>query len=203
MSASTDTFITHVASHAGVANERAEQATRAVLGGLGSYLTEPTRRFVADELPAPLGLALLQVAGLAVPLEERVLGRGMTAGRAHELVACVCLVLSEELSSQALRALRAAVPTNIARLLAPPASEVSAPAPDRRRYDTLAGGRPGSRRPISEAPLSRRQVGSIDEANPHGATKLSSSPGTTQERRHDSLADARPGYDDTLAGPRR
>jgi uncharacterized protein (DUF2267 family) len=200
---STASFVSHVAGHAGVSSDRAEGVTRVVLNGLGAYLTPAYRQLVADELPAPLGEALLDSAGVAVPIEERVLGPGVTAGRTHELVASVCRVLAEELSTRALVALRAAVPIGIASLLATPSPELADAPPDRRRYETLADGRPGSRHPISDAPPTRWQTGSVSAANPHAATKLSSTPGTTQERRRETLASGRPGSAHSLAGRRR
>ncbi|HEX2685159.1 MAG TPA: DUF2267 domain-containing protein [Kofleriaceae bacterium] len=199
----TASIVSHVAGHAGVSHDRAERATRAVLSGLGAYLTPAYRQLVADELPAPLGAALLDNTGVAVPIEERVLGPGVTAGRAYELVASVCRVLAEELSTRALLALRAAVPIGIASLLATPSPELAGTPPDRRRYETLAGGRPGSRHPISDAPPTRWQTGSVSATNPHAETKLSSTPGTTQERRRETFASGRPGSTRSLAGRRR
>lgn len=114
---SADTFIAHVAGHAGVSVERAERVTHVVLSGLGSYPSAAIRQVVADELPAPLGRALREVSGVAIPLGERVLEAGITAGRARELVASVCRVLAEELSTDALTALQAAVPPWLAELL--------------------------------------------------------------------------------------
>jgi hypothetical protein len=66
------------------------------------------------------------------------------------------------------------------------------PVPDRRR-DTLAEGRPGSHRPLSEGPGRGAQRGSIAEDNPHADTKLSSASGARQEHRRDTLAEGRPG----------
>lgn len=200
---SADTFIAHVAGHSGVSFERAEHVTRVVLAGLGSYLSSATRQFVADELPARLGGMLHEVAGVAIPLEERVLDTADTAGRARELVASVCRVLAEELSNDALRALRARLPPSLAELLATPGQDLATRPPEPRRNATLATGRPGARHPISESHPIDHQTGSVAEANPHGGAKLSSSPGTTQERRHETFAEGQPGHDHSLAGVRR
>jgi uncharacterized protein (DUF2267 family) len=200
---SADTFIVHVAGHAGVSIERAERVTRVVLSGLGSYLTPAARLFVADELPAPLGLALREVSGVAVPLEERVLEAGITAGRARELVASVCRVLAEELSTDALTALRAGLPPLLAGLLETPARGVAMRPTEPRRNATLATGRPGSCHPISESRPIGHQAGSVAEANPHGGAKLSSSLGMTQERRHETFAEGQPGYQRSPGGLRR
>lgn len=198
-----DTFIAHVAGHAGVSIEHAEHATRIVLSGLGSYLSPAIRQFVAEELPLPLGEALQEVSGVAIPLEERVLDAARTAGRARELVASVCRVLAEELSTEALTAVRGAAPPSLAGLLATPSADLATRPPEPRRNPTLATGRPGSRHPISESRPIADQAGSVAEANPHGAAKLSSSPGTTQERRHETVAEGHPGVDRSLSGSRR
>lgn len=200
---STGGSVSQVAGYAGVSRDRAERVTRAVLGGFDAYLTPACRRLVADELPAPIGAALLDHACVAVLIVERMLGSGVAAGRAHELVAWVCRVLAEELSTRALLALRAAVPIRVALLLAAPSPELAGVPPDRRHYETLADGRPGSRHPISDAPPARWQSSSVGAANPHAATKLSSTPGTMQERRRETFALGRFGSPCSLAGPCR
>lgn len=200
---SANNFIAHVADHAGVSIEHAERVTRIVLSGLGAYLTAATRQFVADELPAPLGLALQEVSGVAVPLGERVLEAEVTSGRARELVASVCRVLAEELSMDALTALRAGMPPLLAELFATPAHDLAIRPAEPRGNTTLATGRPGSRHPIRESHPIGHQTGSVAEANPHGGGKLSSSPGMTQERRHETFAEGKPGHDRSLAGARR
>ncbi len=201
---STDTFVSHVAGHAGVSPQRAERAARAVLTGLGAYLTPATRQYIADELPDPLAAELLAGGreGTGIPLEERVIEPGTSAGRARELIASVCHVLAEELSSRALRTLRLAAPITIAPLLAEPAAEVTGPPAMVRRDDTISSGQPGSRRPISGTRPPGAQTGSVADPNPHAGTKLSSSTGTTQERRHETFAEGKPGYDRPLSGPR-
>ena len=113
---STDTFVAHVAGHAGVSASRAERASRIVLSALGRYLSPPKRELVADELPAPLAAVLLEGDDQGRPLEERVREPSMRVGHAHEPVTAVCCVLSEELSREAMHALRASLPRPIARL---------------------------------------------------------------------------------------
>jgi uncharacterized protein (DUF2267 family) len=200
---SAETFIAHVADHAGISIEHAERVTRTVLSGLGSYLTPAIRQFIADELPVPLGRVFGEDVGVAVPLEEQVLEAGLTAGQARELVASVCRVLTEQLSTDALTALRTGVPPLLADRLVTPADDLTTPPPEPRRHATLATGRPGSAHPLSESHPTRNQAGSVAEDNPHGAAKLSSSPGMTQERQHETFAEGQPGYDRPLAGARR
>jgi hypothetical protein len=59
---------------------------------------------------------------------------------------------------------------------------------------TLATGRPGSQHPVSEAhPETAQERSVVNAENPHAETKLSSSRGTTQERRAETLATGAPG----------
>lgn len=196
-----DALLSHIAGHAGISPARASHVARTVLSALGARLTPARRELVADELPDALAAALRDDASAALPVEERLLEPGITIGRARELVASVCRVLAEELSTQALDVLRDASPRELAELLARPGADLaSRPAEPR---STLAAGRPGSRRPISETAPPAAQTGSVAEPNPHGGAKLSSSPGTMQERRRTTLADARPDDARTLADPER
>src|SRR5215470_17950389 len=110
MIATTDDLCGHVAAHAGVPIALAERATRAVLAGMGETLTPAGRELVADELPAGLGAEIRAGGRLATPVEDRLLALGVTAGQARELIASVCRVLVEELSGEAVDALRVGVP---------------------------------------------------------------------------------------------
>lgn len=198
-----DDFISHVAAHAGVSPALADRTTRVVLAGCGGYLSPAGRRFVADELPAALRAAVLAGSDLSTPIEERVRAFETTVGRARELIASVCRVLVEALSTDAIAALREAVPAGLASLLAAPAtSEVLLQPPSDRLRDKLAGGRPASHHPVSEARTPDAQSESIATDNPHAATKLSSTTGSTQERHHETIAEGHPGYPDPLAGSR-
>ncbi len=203
MGPTTTSFVEHVAAHAGLSFDRAERAVRAVLGGIGAYLTDAHRQLVAEELPPALGASLLAEHDIAKPLEERLLGPGITAGRAREVLASTCRVLAEELSNDALHALRADVPLTTAALLAAPSPASDHEPVQPQRHATLASGRPGSEHPISEAQPSPRHSDSVARRNPHATTKLSSATGTTQEREHETLAEGAPGYDRALAGSRR
>lgn len=197
-------FADHVAAHAGISMDRAEQAVVAVLKGIGTYLTPPVRELVAEELPAPLGDAVRDPDTPATTIEERVLAPGETAGEGREIVASVCRVLDEELSTDALAAIREALPPGYESFFAGSEPGERPPPPRGERDDTLATGRPGSRRPIAEARLDRTQTSSVAAGNPHDATKLSSTTGTTQERRHETLAEGQPEDPDrTLAGSHR
>jgi uncharacterized protein (DUF2267 family) len=196
-------FISHVADHAGASADRAGHATRAVLAGIGSYLSASHRQLIADELPPALAAALFTDHGIGTPIAERVLAPGITAGRARELIASVCRVFAEELSAEAVRALRGCLPPDLASLLDPAPPERIAHTALGERRETLAGGRPGSRQPASESSAQRTQTESITAENPHAATKLSSTTGSTQERRRETLAEGRPGSARSIADARR
>jgi uncharacterized protein (DUF2267 family) len=198
-----DDLCAHVASHAGISVAGVESSVRAALSGLGVYLSRSQRQLVADELPPVLAPSLFEIGeDRSKPIEERVLTPGMSVGRARELVASVCRVLAEELSSEALRALRTSVPAPIAELLEveplPLATGIASSRPD-----SLASGRPGSHHPLAEArPRDRIQSDSVVASNPHEDSKLSSARGTTQEREHETLAEGQPGPAHTLSTSR-
>ncbi len=174
MISSTRTFTEHLAAHAGITVERAEQAAHSVIAGLGAYLRGSTQQLVAEELPPALAAALVAGGDLARPIDERVIVPGLTAGAARELVASTCRVLAEELSSEALGALRLDLPRPVAELLVAASPEAAHLPPVHTRHETLAAGHTGSHRPISEGRTDRAHPGSVAATNPHAATKLSS-----------------------------
>lgn len=138
MQSSTEAFIAHVAAHAGVSAERAELVTRAVLARIGGSLTAEDRQLIADELPPALAAAVLA--------PEAMVDEALSAHQ-RELLDSVYRVLAEELSAEALAALRANLPPRMSELLVP-GTAPAAPVP--RHGETLADGKPGSKRPISE-----------------------------------------------------
>lgn len=199
----TADFSAHIAAHAGISIDRAAQAGITVLKGIGSHLSGPVRELVAEELPPPLDDAVLAAGeSMATPIEERVMLPGETAGEGREIVTSVCCVLAEELSTEAVAAIGEDLPAGYASLFAAPEPEAAPEVGE--RDDTLATGRPGSRRPIADARADRTQTDSVAAGNPHASTKLSSTPGTTQERRGETLAEGQDeDADRTLAGSHR
>ena len=169
-----EALLSHVSGHAGVGRDEAERVAIAVMSGIGAYLPDWARRLVAAELPAELGDALISGRSVALPLEELAIAHGAPPRQARKLVAAVCRVMSEELSDEALVALQAALPAELARQLQPPSGELTGPAAEPRGGTTLAGGHPGSSHPISETAPAEQQHDSVADANPHGSTKLSS-----------------------------
>lgn len=203
MIATIDDFTSHVVAHAGVATPLAERVSLIVLAGIGGYLAPSARQLVASELPPALGAAVVAGSGLATPIEARVRAVEPNVGHARELIASVCRVLAEALSSEALGAVHAAVPASLAALFEPAStSEVPPPPVLARPRETLAEGRAGSHDPVSEARAPGAQRDSVAAGNPHAATKLSSTTGSTQERHHETIAEGRQGRASPIAGSR-
>jgi uncharacterized protein (DUF2267 family) len=186
-------IVLDVLGHAGpIGVDAARRVLGAVLSTIGAHLSVPERERVAAELPAPLAACVVHAGGgTALPADERILAPGMTAARAHEHVAAACRALAGALSAEVGAALRRELPAELAALLEPGTPGTSHRLAVGRRA-TLATGRPGSGRPVSATRAERAQAGSIAADNPHGDRKLSSAPGTTQVRDHDTLADAGP-----------
>jgi len=184
-----EALVAHVAAHAGVAPTTADFALRTVLAGIGTRLSPSARDLLVDELPSPFA-ALVNEESVALPIEERLLAKASNVGHARELAASACRVLAEALSREALQALRDALPPSIAAFVTIPAPEYVPGRSDRPRG--IASGHFGSAHPLHEARIERAHTGSVAAANPHDDTKLSSSPGTTQERLHETLAEGHP-----------
>jgi uncharacterized protein (DUF2267 family) len=205
MRTTEEALLGNVAAHAGMRElDDARHATDAVMAAFGAHLPIAMRDLVAAELPDRQAAVLQGGASLGVgqPIEQVVASTlGVRTAVALEVVASVCHVLAERLSDPAIDALRAHLPRPVADLLAAPAEAVH---PDGLHGRTLADGRAGSRHPVSEAQPERAHSGSVaGEPNPHRETKLSSSPGTTQEREHETMAEGHPGPSRPLAGPRK
>ncbi|MCC6752278.1 MAG: DUF2267 domain-containing protein [Deltaproteobacteria bacterium] len=192
-------FIERVQERSGVASpEEAERIAQITLEVLGERLKETELRLVASRLPEPLAEALRRgrPAGSfdAVELYRRIGERErVPLGFAVEHAAAVCRVLAETLDPDTCLRLQLHVPL--------PESRVAEVLPERHRRvtppgrgHTLADGRPGSRRPLSEAearPAHRESV--VESENPHASSKLSSASGTATDQRGDSLAVGRTG----------
>ncbi len=115
-------------------------------------------------------------------LYERIRRRsGVNAGLAREQAQVVIATIGRSAAEEVRRRLERALPTGVAELLRP--REPGEPPPfSSRSASNLAGGRPGSRHPISEsAPPGAQAHSVVREDNPHGDTKLSSGqPGPTR-----------------------
>lgn len=118
----------------------------------------------------------------AAELYERVRRRaGVSAGLAREQAQVVLAAIGRAAPDEVLVRLERALPAEIAAILR--GREDGEPPPvTPSRGSNLASGRPGSRRPISEAaPRSAQTHSVVREDNPHGDTKVSSGrPGPTR-----------------------
>lgn len=208
-----EAFIDEVCWRAGLQDDRAlaERGVAATLEMIGERLPSVDANGVADHLPAPLGAAIRRrrrhgefaVEELFEHVRE---AEGVGLGFAVEHARVVCQVLAEILDAEGRTHLQHGLPPEWVTLFTPRESvtpEPPPPGPPPGHGSTLASGRPGSRRPLSEAAPSRGQTESVVvSANPHGDEKLSSAPG---ERLGATLAEERPGSEHPVseAGPLR
>jgi uncharacterized protein (DUF2267 family) len=187
----------------------AQRAFDATLQALRRGLSEDEADWLAVALGPALAAPLLRESHqgeLSVDELYRWTKRyGKTRkGVAVEQAQVVCRALAELLQEPELDRLRKHLP-DIAPLLEVPAPADPPSAPRRSRRDptdpTLAGGRPGSSRPLSEAGPTERALSvakpelahthSVARSDdPHAETKLASTRGFTQERESRSLATA-------------
>jgi uncharacterized protein (DUF2267 family) len=187
-------FAAHVAAHLGATTLEVDRACEIVLGAFTGWLSPSDRALFLGELPSSLAAQIEHPdASVAQPVEEQLVALGLTLGRAREVVASVCHVLGEHLSDDVLARLQRALPASVAAFTVRPVpgSSVNV-ARAARRSETLAEGHPGSHAPVSSAHAERTQQASVAAENPHGDAKLSSSPGSTQEREHETLAEGHP-----------
>ncbi|MGK4005317.1 DUF2267 domain-containing protein [Sorangium sp. So ce1036] len=199
-------FVEEVQRRAGFAGrDEAERAIAVTARTLGERLLEDEAAAVAGGLPGPVAAA---VRGATYQgdfdrdeLYDRIARReGAPRGFGMEHAQAVCQVIGEALPEAERQRLQKHLP-DWADLFAPreagapPPRPVHAAAPPEVGHGaTLATGRPGSRRPLSEArpePAHAESVARSDD--PHADTRLSSSPGLTQERLQETLAEGRPG----------
>lgn len=187
----------------------ARSALQATLKALRGGLTDDEAQALAQEIDAPWAAPLREgfyEGELAVEEFYRLVAfhgqRRLSIGAEHAQI--VCRALGSVLSRTALQRLAQQVPLLAREFEAAPDLQViqcaehlrSAAAPEH----TLAAGRPGSSRPLSEArpnPDETLSGGRAEKAHahsvarsddPHGDTKLSSARGLTQEREGESLA---------------
>jgi uncharacterized protein (DUF2267 family) len=192
----------------------ARRALDTTLLALRSGLTDDESDWLSLDLGPSLAVPLQrQSYGGDLSLNEfyRRMGRdaGLRRSVAIEQAQVVCRALAELLPEAGVRRLQKHMPelAPLFRVPAPPPPVLapehlhSEPSPDH----TLAGGRPGSERPLSEggtpsghafseAPVEQGHSHSVARTlDPHADTRLSSARGLTQEREAESLARRRMG----------
>ncbi len=160
-----ESFINEVCWRTGIrAPESADRAIRAALSTVGGRLTAEDAQAVAEELPPVLAAmvggvhrhAEFDVRELYAAVQEE---EGSSPGAAFEHAKVVCEVLSEAVSEPTRIRLQSRLPPEWAQLFVPrqrPSVGEDDPFTPSRGVPaghghTLADGRPGSRRPISEA----------------------------------------------------
>jgi uncharacterized protein (DUF2267 family) len=173
----------------------AKHALRSTLIAFAERLTDDETASLAAALPPELS-AIVRSTSYdgeidAAELFERVRRREKVgAGVARERAQIVLRALAEHLPEDVLTRLRRHLPGDIGALLARREVDrgVAEHAVRAGEGHSLARGRPGSRRPLSEARPTRTHAESVAAENPHGDTKLSSARGLTQERLGETLA---------------
>jgi uncharacterized protein (DUF2267 family) len=198
-------WVEEVAGRAGMtAPAQAERVIEATLHALRSGLDDADARAIAAELPQRfariLGRGTFKGELDEAALYERVRRREHVApGFAREHAQVVCQVLAEQLSPAVLAAARKRTPVTVSlfeprQQPAEPPAHVHRHPPSRSpAKHTLAAGRPGGTRPVSESREERAHSGSVvSSASPHAASKLSTTLGTTQERADRTLSTGAP-----------
>lgn len=156
--------------HTGLARRgEAECVVQAVVALLGEAMADGDRLAVVPMLPQPIAQALQSRPGghdhgadAVYRLVASSLGIGLSP--ALEYTQAVCQGMSRTLERGAIRALRSRLPEALAALFAdrversaPPRRPSRPPRPENvQNSQTLAAGRPGSRHPLSEAGVERR-----------------------------------------------
>jgi hypothetical protein len=169
---------------------------------LASCLDEPLRRAVGDAIPSLSGKAMhveggaraLDLEALYLDVERR---SNEPRSKAVEGVQVVLEVLATELPEELVLRLRKALHASIAERIAPRAGDEPEPPPHvhlhppvaHPRPPTLSTGKPGWGHPLSEsAPQVAHRDSVAASSDPHGATKVSSARGITQEQDDRTIA---------------
>lgn len=209
-------FVEEVQRRAGFeGRDEAERAIAVTARTLGERLLVEEAAAVAGGLPGPVAAA---VRGATYQgdfdrdeLYDRIARReGAPRGFGMEHAQAVCQVIGEALPEAERGRLQRHLP-DWADLFAqrsagapPPRPAHAASPPEVGQGSTLATGRPGSRHPLSEARPETAHAQSVARSDdPHADTRLSSSPGLTQERLRETLADGHPGPEHPVSETQR
>ena len=192
-------FVERVRERTGLAHETAAVAViEATLESLGEALLQPERAAIAASIPAPLGQALarrpiapdLDAAGFFASVSERA---GLAPAFAMEQAQVVCRTLAESLAPSLRQRLARDLPEGFRELFVIPDAPT---VPQERMHHspkstppaaTLAEGRPGSSRPVSQSAPDRAHPNSVARSpDPHASSKISSAQGEAS----DAIVDA-------------
>lgn len=199
-------FFEQVRNRGGIGADEVEKAVQAVFSALGALLTADETAALAAQIPVPLAQWMR-----AVP-RERTMGLDdlyarvaerlrIPVPRALEITTATCRALAVQLRPDVRDRLVAHLGPSTGRLFEVPHEgtpsqrplHLSGPPPSGEGR-TLATGRPGSLRPLSEAHAETAHAHSVARSDdPHADSKLSTASGLTQEILHETLADGKPG----------
>lgn len=198
-------LVARVQKRAGLSTSTDARAVVAtVLLGLGRGLLDDDRRALLLQLPETFGDALDvshsqgRLESLSEITRDMTSELGVDESTAHELTLAVCQETSRALKPHQLTLLRSRLPRELADALdfVPEETEVTdspsnfAPRPEEPEERTLAGGRPGAERPLSEAAPGQRESIAITP-RPRHDRKLATGDGTATSG--DSLSEGQPG----------
>lgn len=208
-------LLERVRQHTGLSERPVvETALRAVTEALGAVIDHTHREEFAAHLPpelAPMlrrrepdgdasGATFLRLVSGIEHLPPRF---------AVEHATAVLEAIGSELHPNVRRRIASRLPPEMRdwmepRVMRMPRAEPAKPSDGREAQGThLSDAQPGSRRPISDvAPRGAHTHSVAASEDPHADTRLSSAHGTTQQREHEDLAEARPGPERSLGDPR-
>lgn len=178
----------------------ARRVARVVVGAMRDVITRDEANILARAMPEELSAILLRPSADSTgDVDELVLRVGerekVGRGFAIEHTLAICQAVGARLSPDDRRRLTADLPAKLRDAFdSTPEThlERQARATTPSGRETLATGRPGSHKPLSEGRPPGPQQDSVATPNPHAETKLSSARGLTQERLEETLAEGSP-----------
>lgn len=210
MEMSYETYLDSVCRRGGLDSaEQAEEIARATLSVLGEVLVDTDRDALADELPEPLREALCTgQPNQEYELEEfyRRLAEveGLNEGLARETAQVVGQVLGRAVDAEVIHRIRQRLPKDYVNLfvnLHEYARQPEGPLDHDAKANarTLASGRHGSEKPLSEAkPVEGQKASIAAQENPYGETKIATGHESTDED-DQTIAGGKPGSDRPLS----
>lgn len=212
-----DFLVREVVRQTGLGAAQALRAVRQVLGALDEVLVDDELAALRTSLPPGLQGAAGPRSGRPPSSADRLFDRVQRRAKVRRPVAIertevICRLLGATLPHDVIARWSRDLPAPVAALFLPvdpidPATTARAPRPPdppaQPAPRTLATGRPGSEHPVSEARPERAHRESVARSDdPHADTKLSTSRGPTQERRHETLAEGAIGARRPRPGPK-
>jgi uncharacterized protein (DUF2267 family) len=177
--------------------DQAEAAVRCVFEAIAQVVEKKTYQPLLAEIPRDYA-AVLQAsatgAGDADAFYAHIAAaEGAGEGFAREHAAVILQALAREISAEARKALHDGLPADVARLLDAPWERKATPShrTPASAHGHLAGARPGSAHPVSEASADRAQSDSIAATDaPHADSSVAAGHSTSADS---NLASGKPG----------